>query len=413
MLDTNIWPLWLLKWDWDLHKPTWSKRLRLLGLSDPDKWLRDAQAVMDSPHNVRDVLRHTKWNINDILWTWWSFENSWVFSSSTLLLNDSHSDSETLTWYWFEDRVPPILQKWYGYRFSHGFVSNNDSTKVLSAVMIDERAINELQYNEWITESEFRNFEKSLWALFSYANHDYTMHGMWLVTSDTPEKINDFISSNFYPEAKSGAIKWEILSWMFHKDVIAELWDSWHPIFQSIEKHSRIVLNVINKITDVQLRRYWLQVLKYPLFSLIGLKSEEKNINLDMAFNWWNISKEYIKAIFFKNMYLEDKNYRSRKSKHYDESDILSRLKRDYPNIDLSYSKWWSDMTPTQVTFCWVEFPMRSFRKHLMQALREDNLWIFMKYILENWVDKEDISFPESFYRILLHHIQESNQNYI
>lgn len=414
MSSGNLWAIWPLS-EWNSPESVvWRKNIRILGLSDPDTALKNALKVCTSPDNIRDVMRLTWWDVHAILWEQWEWRSYGDFSSSTMILNDA-CDSEVFSRYWFVELTRPFSQIWSWYRFWHSFIMPHTTNMALSTVHIDARAIDQLRFQEWLSEDAFKAFEKSLWALFSYANHDYTIHKSWLIAAVTDENINGFIRSNYHPENKSESIKWEILSWLFHKDIVAELWESWHPIFHSIEKNTRLILDVISKISDEKLKKYYLQVLKYPLFSLIGSELDTpSNINLDTLLHRWDVSFKTL-TNFFQDYFIKwSKNF----TKNKDSSSILDngesilwRLKKDYPNIDLDYRKWWEDMSHTSITFCDVDFPVREFRKNLMKAFQEDKLEIFVRYILSKGVNRWKLQSTEKLYQILQEYYEDPSIN--
>jgi len=279
----------------------------ILGLSDHEKWLENTQKALNSPACFRKKLEKIKiWanhDIDTILWkeSCFDFLHN-VFDPRIAVLSDQKRNTYTLKRYWLTEKwVNGFLEgSIAGFNFSHWFTRNNTiqiDQKTINTIWIDFSAINETKRNIW--EWSFKEFEQALGGLFLYMNHDYTMHQLWLNTkkNNISNPIDKTLLKYISMERLSLRVKsntTEICAAIFHKDILEEVQWLGYPIYEKIIQYARIMCNSISNFNDANIRKYWINILRYVLFPsikpnhpyIVELQEQYPDINLTPS-RWW------------------------------------------------------------------------------------------------------------------------------
>ena len=312
---------------------TGGRKLRLLGLSDPQKWIKDIERTLWHRNTLHDAVRLTQKDTLGIL-VWEEKTEHGDMEAPVALLR---SDTE-IKWDKFFESGSNFERKWWWYDFAHRFLWK-DAVGVkdrIWSVRIDWSAVDETQKQIW--EEQFRVLEKALGSLLVYWGHDNTAHvhglGLYWWYEDPSLWVNLFL--NTYVDRTgmpSFANVTELMSAIFHRDMVEEMWEEGHPIMKSVESNLKKYLWEVYKITDKNLQDYWLSVVKYPMFSLIHSEDESPD-------------------------------------------SIISNLKSDFPTLDLSATEWWDACHFKNISLIiddkWntYDMPVRELRKIIIPWLR-------------------------------------------
>ena len=248
------------------------RKLRILGLSNPEKWIQQAKQALTSQNSLYHSIRVAKKDVCDILW---NIDNPYRagFEQPVMLIRQDEETDKMMKDQGIRcSRNTGLFNRsvWW-YSFSHKFVSLTWLPQSLATVHIGGKAIDSSISELWV--KWFRTLEKALWTLYTYTNHDYTMHRNGLAIRDdiwVNNIISNRVNLSFWKAGKQ-----EIASALFHRDMIDEAQERGMKIYESIEKQAMLALTQIDKIQDDQLKRYWLMVVKYPLFSLVDPTTPE------------------------------------------------------------------------------------------------------------------------------------------
>jgi len=354
----------------------WLRNLRILGLSDREQWLKNANKCLHSNWNLPRAIRFTHSNALNVLGDL-SKPIDEYFEAPVLLVTQDRDESNMdikmfnhgLVYSRNEDLFDTSV---WGYSFSHRFIKlRKGEGYTLSSIHIDEYAIHDTIDAIWI--ESFKKLEKSLWALYLYANHDYSMHryGMWL--SYDPLAINN-IFKDYFENNLPKWIAWstELCSAMFHRDMLEDMSEKGLPIYESIEKQARVTLGEIEKLENPELKKYWMMVIKYPLFSIID--PTEQSI-WDKMLEQGNESSEIAGLMnLLKPSELEVSDDALRSS-----DSIAVRLRKEFPDLNLKATAWWKAVHQKNAIFdIWLDgekqyIAVRKLREIAMDWLRSQD----------------------------------------
>jgi len=360
-------------------KTPYNRKLRILWLSNPKQGLNQAKLALENSNTLPVVLWVVSNKARAILW---NTDNpvSEIFESSTLLVRDDDMLSSLLEENGLHIEVDDIFnfeRDWYS--FSHTFIQSesesydglnnyDEELPLMSCLKINGKAIDETM--EILGEAWFKRLEKSLWALMAYTNHDYTMHRFWIVLEQDSGGIDTSLN-----ERIQWNIPWgnsELTAAIFHRDLLDEMQESGIDIYSSIQHQASVFLGEINKIPNLELQKFWITLLKYPLFSLVNPE--------DNSTDSWK---------------------------------IIESLKTDFPKLNLDPTRWGKAIHRENATLLlWgstteVNIPIRNLRKIVHTWLQEADPEIekkLVRYIAESqwwqgvhktWNDLDKLSLVE------------------
>lgn len=279
--------------------------IRICWLSDPERAIKRVKNSFWNGTHTANIVRRYSYEAFQILW--WSYQ--WIrnFSSSIVLI-PSWWPVE-VNWLYHNWKNDLFWAEWFWYSFDHAFFLCKEAwdnfhaqNKIIWCIEIDEDAVWKTQEELW--DKWFRRFEKSLGLLMSYMNHDATTHRFWLISGNDNTGWNSLFWGYLWfrkdnPRDTINGSKynpWELAAASFHRDMFEEIDELWVPLKASVLKHSRVLLNFISQIQNEELKKYWISVIKYPLFSLINpdweesqsLREEFPNISLKPT-QWWKL----------------------------------------------------------------------------------------------------------------------------
>jgi hypothetical protein len=288
----------------DSYNSQYIPSMRICWLSSPDVATDKIRQSFNNWDHVRNLISKYSQDSCDILW-WKSPE--WVndYSSTTVLMQGGVIDSDTPGIYQ-EGLNDLFSRELYWYSFRHYFLSNQKHVvqkkrKFIPCVEIDSLTIFNSIDELWI--KDFKKFEKSLGLLMSIMSHDASTHRVWVTAREDKTWWNllfwDYIWYNqeiLDTPLSQQVNQWEIVAAAFHRDMFEEIDELWIPLKQSVMKHANIILTYIDQIKNKDLQKYWISVLKYPLFSLLNpsweeieqLRNKFPSVSLNST-DWWNM----------------------------------------------------------------------------------------------------------------------------
>lgn len=275
------------------------RSLRILGLSDPDRAAKKIKKSFGYGEHVRNLCSRLHDNALNVLWWESPIVVSKFTSTLALIPTGTFLKSHDL-----EYDGKEIFEQSYGwwYSFRHFFLKSPQTKKTyMACAEVCQVVI--IKTQKELGDEIFWKLEKSLWLLMSIMNHDTTTHRYGLISWIDSTGWNAIFNYLWFDQSEKSMFRrlpyinnGEFAAAAFHRDIFEELDKMGLPLKKTIIKNTLKFLEIVSHIWDERLRSYWINVMKYPLFSLLDPQWKEVQSIRDQfpefplkPTRWWKV----------------------------------------------------------------------------------------------------------------------------